>query len=112
MVELYEKKIKRILKSLDIELFQLEFKDDNFLQYVKNYVDEKGNNIYHLLFKSKPDFDKIQKINEIVDFLIDSNIPAYGLNNDNKLPYDLSKNYSIYATIKITGHINNQLRDN
>ena len=48
-----EKRVKSLLKSLDINDWKSELSDEMFVVFLRKYVDKDFNNIYHLLLKQK-----------------------------------------------------------
>lgn len=96
--EIFEKKIKTLLKSYELEKWEESFKEDVFVKYIQQYTDKNGNNIYHLLFKNTLSSDDLYSVQQILHLLAKHKVPAMGLNDKNQLPYDLSEGQSITAT--------------
>lgn len=102
---MYEKRLKSLLKNLTYEDWATELKDEMFTTYLKTYIDNQYNNVYHLIFKNKISNDRVYDVNKIIDILIENKIPVFGLNSKNLLPDDLAKDKSIFSYEKLKKQI-------
>lgn len=90
--------LKTLLKNKNINEWESELKNEDFIQFLKEYRDDKGNCIYHLLFKFPKDKkDNLLFASELGQLLIDNHIPALVYNNDDKTPSQIANGKSIFA---------------
>ena len=101
-----EKRVKSLLKSLDINDWKSELSDEIFVVFLRKYVDKDFNNIYHLLLKQKLSNEQIYLVNSIVKLLIEKEIPVLCMNNKNQLPSDLAKEKSVFIENMLKEQIN------
>lgn len=70
-----------------------KLKDIQFIDFLNHYYDDKNNNIYHILLKSrKLNSDAFQFIGDILNILLKYKISIYHFNSAKKLPSDYIKN--------------------
>ena len=106
MIIMNEKRVKSLLKSLDINDWKSELSDEMFVVFLRKYVDKDFNNIYHLLLKQKLSNEQIYLVNSIVKLLIEKEIPVLCMNNKNQLPSDLAKEKSVFIENMLKEQIN------
>ena len=92
---MYEKTLKKILKDISIETWQQELSDEMFVLFLKKYVDNHGNNVYHLLFKNNLPSNSLYDAQQIVQMLHNHGVPALGTNDKNQFADQLAEKQSI-----------------
>lgn len=108
---MYEKTLKKILKDINIETWQQELSDEMFVLFLKKYVDNHGNNVYHLLFKNNLPSESLYDAQQIVQILHEYGVPALGTNDKNQFADQLAEKQSILAAKMIREFIQEEYNE-
>lgn len=95
----YDVILRKLIKSSNPEEWQQYLQDNEFCDFLSQYQDENGNNVYHLLFKISKTSNKLISSMEIAQLCLDKNIPVLKYNSEGKSPSELATGKTFFATV-------------